>query len=503
MSWYERIKESAKEQGLSVGDLIALAPKNDPFYTGRPAEKSAARWFAEIWGRFNYQKGVHLRRIHYRLVSQDPPINKPMRKLTKRQLEEYDGPGRPNQDGTVYEPYLNTHRDWQFLNNAAKWARYLGLVDVEAFIDQRNKDPIVENAEFQDKGGWWYDDPKPDMETSTESWNWSKLPDLPTLPSLDSMPGPPALNAKGYDSIEQEFLVEVWVEKTTMDDVLMPVCRSLKVNLVRGAGELSITMVMEFMRRVQKADRPARILYISDYDPAGLGMPISVSRKIEYFQRSFGFGDLDIRLQPILLTKEQVEEYRLPRTPVKETDTRKAQWEMDHGEGQVELDAMEALHEGELANLTREEILKYIDPDLQDEAEEVKGNLQADLDERTREVVEEEDIGEVMLAGLEEAYRDLRHRWKDTVEEFADMVEPFQEKIDEYSEEMESIKRWGEAIHAEIKRRLEEETLLEPEEEYPLPEPDIPDEEDTHLYIGDRDYIAQLTEYKRYRHGIA
>jgi hypothetical protein len=38
-----------------------------------------------------------------------------------------------------------------------------------------------------------------------------------------------------------------------------------------------------------------RILYISDFDPAGAHMPVSVARKIEYLLRRDGH-DLDIRL---------------------------------------------------------------------------------------------------------------------------------------------------------------------------------------------------------------
>ena len=35
---YALIKDLAKENGLRVTDLLALAPKNDPFYTGTPTD---------------------------------------------------------------------------------------------------------------------------------------------------------------------------------------------------------------------------------------------------------------------------------------------------------------------------------------------------------------------------------------------------------------------------------------------------------------------------------
>ncbi len=43
---YEQIKLLAKSTGQRVTDLIALAPQNDPFYTGTPSDWALAEWFA-------------------------------------------------------------------------------------------------------------------------------------------------------------------------------------------------------------------------------------------------------------------------------------------------------------------------------------------------------------------------------------------------------------------------------------------------------------------------
>lgn len=79
---YEEIKREAKARrkaGLNctTRDLIALSPQNDPFYVGSKADLEKVRWFGDIWQRFGYTSGVHLRRVHYQLVSQDPPVVKP------------------------------------------------------------------------------------------------------------------------------------------------------------------------------------------------------------------------------------------------------------------------------------------------------------------------------------------------------------------------------------------------------------------------------------------
>ena len=70
-----------------------------------------------------------------------------------------------------------------------------------------------------------------------------------------------------------------------------------------------------------------------------------------------------MKLDPLVLTEEQCRQYRLPRTPIKETDRRGPKFEERFGEGATELDALEALHPGELARIVRREIERYIDPD--------------------------------------------------------------------------------------------------------------------------------------------
>jgi hypothetical protein len=73
---YEDIKRLAKHLKRPVTELMVLAPKNDPFYAGQPARRTKAVWFAHLWQEIALAT-AHLRRIHYRLVSLDPPMLKP------------------------------------------------------------------------------------------------------------------------------------------------------------------------------------------------------------------------------------------------------------------------------------------------------------------------------------------------------------------------------------------------------------------------------------------
>ena len=135
-------------------------------------------------------------------------------------------------------------------------------------------------------------------------------------------------------------------------------------NVVTGSGELSQTACVNLVERAEESGRPVRILYISDFDPAGQSMPVAVSRKIEHRLYLKNLHSLDIQVRPIVLTLEQCQQYRLPRTPIKDTEKRITKFEDRYGEGATELDALEALHPGQLQQIIEGEIKRYYDSDL-------------------------------------------------------------------------------------------------------------------------------------------
>jgi hypothetical protein len=212
---YEAIKALAKSRGVSVKDLIAMSTNHDPFYMGKPADHVAAEWFGDVWRRFGFISGVHLRRIHYRLVSQ----REPMRLW-------FDD-----------KPYENTVNCWANLMEAAGQARYLKVVDFDAFVDQRNPDPALYR-------------PYPPLPVEVayqidEDWTtWkghAQSPSTPIVwfPSLNA-PDMPSVDVRNYEG-RQRYHLEIWGEKSTMNDVLIPLCSRYQVNLMTGSGELSIT----------------------------------------------------------------------------------------------------------------------------------------------------------------------------------------------------------------------------------------------------------------------
>lgn len=461
MSGYEKLKELKRSLHIKkVTDLLVLAPQNDPYYAGTATQVLQAEWFANLWDRFGYTTGIHLRRVHYQLVSQRDPLV------------------RVKADGL---PYENTEADWGYLQDASRMARYLGLVAPEAFEDHRNPDPhlLAPVPRPAPTPQWFVDEPY---------WRLPEIDDTRLTTSLYLRVPTPTVYGYDYELADQGYLLELWAEKSTMDDVLIPVCRELGVNLITSLGFQSITSVVKMIKnRVELAarlGRPTRIFYISDHDPAGDSMPVAVARQIQFWIDQYA-PDGDVALTPLALTREQVERYTLPRIPVKDTDLRKANFEALHGEGATELDALEALYPGELARIVREAVAPYRDRTLarrlvhaESEAQDVIdaawdqsiAQYQAALDEIQREASEIADRYQGELSRLSE--------------QMASEIEPLQERLDLLRQ---AIENESTALTVQLPLR-------------PQPEP-FTDTPGDWLYRSDRDYLAQVAVFKARRNG--
>lgn len=470
---YERIKQLAADLGkkngtrgrlVPVAELLAMSKNRDPFYAGAPAQRARAEWFAALWQRFGYTTGVHLRRVHYRLVSVEPGQPKPRR-----------------HDGSEYQ---NTETCWGYLEDAGAMARYLLLVPADAFEDRRNPEPHIfmrPEPLFRLLRVW--------LE-SLEEWSLPVIEhEIASLIEL-SLPGIAEVSGYDYHATDQPYHCELWIEKSTMDDVLVPICEELHVNLVSSLGFQSITGVINLLQRVCelaricKAGKPARVFYISDFDPAGDGMPVAVARQIEFWIRDYA-SDADIKLQPLALTAEQADFYDLPRIPIKDSDARKDGFEARYDEGAVELDALEAVRPGELARLVREAIVPYRDLTLEERLteaeEEARERAEEAWEERIAPYREE-------LDNIEQDAREIAGAYGD---ELGQLNERLQADLAPLRERMDSVRQ---AVQGEM-ARFEVELPGRPE-----PETDAVDE-DEWLYSSDRDYLSQLAVYKARKNG--
>lgn len=359
MKGYDKInalKRQLRSEGIkaNIPDLLSLSSNNDPFYAGTPTDVLKSEWFGDIWTKAEYKRGVHIRRVHYLLVNH--------REAPKKH------------DGT---PYENEDNDWEYINVASKEARYLNQVDPDNFVDRRNPDPKLFTGVS--------DSIDPCTELRHYGWRAPRI--YNDLTPAIHIPG---VDVEGYDySIEdQGYHLELWIEKSTMDDELIPVCRRLGINLVTSKGFQSITNVLGMIDRVLHAGKPARIFYISDFDPGGDDMPVAVARQVEFWLQEH--SNCDIKLEHLLLTESQCIEYDLPRIPIKKKDRRKDNFENRFGVGATELDALEAIHPGELGRIVREAAEPYIDDSLPSGLAETGDEVSAEINEVWAEMTKPE-----------------------------------------------------------------------------------------------------------------
>lgn len=447
---YEHVKELARQTGMRIPDLLAMANQNDPYYIG-PTQTKKAEWFAELWTRFDIPRGAHLRRIHYKLAIQAEPVLM------------VDG-----------KPYENTDGCWQYLGAASKAARYLGLVDPDAFSDQRNPDAVLvreylddydptPSAYFDDLAEWTLPEVKVDL---ADAMDWF----IP-WPMVD-----------GYDYADNDkpFHLELVSEKSTMDDVVVPLCQSLRVNYAPATGFQSITGVISLLHRVARSGKPGVVFYVSDFDPAGSFMPPSVARQIEFWRPKYA-PDLHVLLLPIVLTPEQVRRYQLPPIPIKETDNRQHNFLAKYGvEGATELDALEALHPGELRRIIIKAAAPYRDVEIE------RRLCQAELE--AEEVVSEawrepREAYALQLKSLKEKTKAIVVRYQDRLESLRQAMNADLEPV---REEMESLRQAIKADMAAFDPYLPD----RPESELTLPD------EFTGLFDSRRNYLEQMRFYK-------
>ena len=76
---YANVKALAAELNRPAKTLIAMGPNTDPFCIV-PGRRRGAEWFAGLWKRFG-GFGAHIRRIHYKIISQKKPVKMPNGRL--------------------------------------------------------------------------------------------------------------------------------------------------------------------------------------------------------------------------------------------------------------------------------------------------------------------------------------------------------------------------------------------------------------------------------------
>ncbi len=327
-----------EHDGYTMDDLTVM--RSDPFRMDTPKHHRDAAWFAEQVGSVIADgRTTHLRGIHYVLVS--------------------NGAVKP--DG---EPYRNTDEDWQWLGGPWAAARWLGYVPFDRFHDARNPDATFEPF-------YW---PNPLVEVADARATVEVLPPLVTVEEFEGT---------------QPFQLAVWGEKTSLRDVLAPICAEFEADLFLQFGDPSDTRIFEMAQRADAQGRPLVAFYFSDCDPSGWNMPIAIARKLQAFQ-TLHFPELEFQVRRVALTPDQVLEHDLPSTPLKETEQRAVRWVEATGVEQTEIDALAALQPDLLERIAREAIAPFYDSELRQRVERARDEW---LEEAQRQLEPQFDPG--------------------------------------------------------------------------------------------------------------
>lgn len=139
---------------------------------------------------------------------------------------------------------------------------------------------------------------------------------------------------------DQEYYIEVWVEKEALANVVGRVADELDVPYFCCRGYVSQSEMWSAAQRFIRKQREGKmciLLHLGDHDPSGIDM----SRDIEDRLRLFGVDDDYFFFNRIALNMEQISLYNPPPNPAKLTDSRCGNYIQNFGDESWELDALE------------------------------------------------------------------------------------------------------------------------------------------------------------------
>jgi hypothetical protein len=155
--------------------------------------------------------------------------------------------------------------------------------------------------------------------------------------------------------LESPVRVEVWVEKDAMAGKLKPVVRDeYGLDLYVSRGFASETYLQEAGAQIRSDGRPTYVYLLTDFDASGMGIAETVEDKLLEMDYP-----VDVFVERIAATPNQISEYGLITQPVTRSDTRARNFIQRFGTETVELDAVPA---SEIRRLVRDAIERHMDP---------------------------------------------------------------------------------------------------------------------------------------------
>jgi hypothetical protein len=357
------IEAACSDTGSSLSDLTVMSGQTDPYRIDTPANRRDAEWLAQAWETCGARRPIHVRGLHYAIVSTPEVAAMPSG-----------------------EPYLNLFDCWTWLQAVANKARWLRIIRFEDITDERNSAPKI-YTEYVDE-----------MDAGISLQDGRASLRLPTS-LAHIMPTAEVALAQARQAYKLVFIGE----KQSLADVLEPIARQYRADLVLPTGELSTTLLYGIAERAWKDGRPCRIFYFADFDPTGFHMPIEVSRKLQALVDD-RFPELDVQVRRCALTADQVQALGLPSTPMKETERRADKWRERFGVEQTEIDALATLRPHLLAQIVEEAVAPYWDETLDERHIEAMQDAQREAQQVLAAIIEaKQDQLDAVEAVLAEA----------------------------------------------------------------------------------------------------
>lgn len=172
--------------------------------------------------------------------------------------------------------------------------------------------------------------------------DWDIIEDntrIPYIPSVfDSLPDlvKNAISSYSLDRWKtQEYYIELFVEKDALTSLLKPITSKWNCYLNVNRGYSSTTSMYNASKRyLNHTDKQRILYYIGDFDPSGLDMLRDIQSRLNDFKCE------GVKIIPIALTQDQIQQYKLPPNPAKMTDTRSKAFIEKYGKESYEADAL-------------------------------------------------------------------------------------------------------------------------------------------------------------------
>ena len=117
-----------------------------------------------------------------------------------------------------------------------------------------------------------------------------------------------------------DTLVEVWCESRSLAGVLGQVCREYVVPLFPSSGFSSLSFTYQAATHIRDSGRAnAVILYVGDYDQAGVLIDKAIESRLRNFLASW---DGELTFYRLAVNDDQIDSMGLPTRPPKASDTR-------------------------------------------------------------------------------------------------------------------------------------------------------------------------------------